>query len=158
MLPQANRNFALLVLLQQKQNTHFFKTSTQLLTRNLQTFWGNHHWCHNSSALFTLLHNIFRFLPIVTKTYHSSGGLIASHSGRPGSIRGRSFGISDKVALGWVPPVNSYSTNYSTVMYHHNPGLVQQAEQWPAYQVDSDPPHPGNKKMFTMWTKEIIFI
>jgi hypothetical protein len=45
-----------------------------------------------------------------------------------------------------VFPANSHSTDYSTIIIIYHLGLVQQAKQWPQYQVDSVSPHKKNKK------------
>jgi hypothetical protein len=43
--------------------------------------------------------------------------------------------VVDKVAS--FSPANSHSTDCSTIIISYHLGLVQQAKQWPQYQVDS---------------------
>jgi hypothetical protein len=50
-----------------------------------------------------------------------------------------------------VSPANSHSTNCSTIIFIYRLGLVQQAKQWPTYQVDSVLHHEKMISFILMW-------
>jgi hypothetical protein len=77
----------------------------------------------------------------------------ASHLGGPGSSPFQVIVgfLVDRAALGRFFPStlvsnNNDSTDFSTVIIIHHPGLVKQAKQWPMYQVDSVLPHRNKLK------------
>jgi hypothetical protein len=81
---------------------------------------------------------VSRWLPTAAarvRTWVRSCGICGGQSGA-GTVFLKSTSVS---------PANSHSTDCSTIIIVYQLGLVQQAKQWPQYQVDSVLPHAKKK-------------